>query len=148
MPLFLTALVLCISMIPAGAADAATDKEAVRQAVLDYVEAVYLAQPERIDRSIHTELAKRGFYRAPKTSEYKESKMAFERLRWLAENWSKNLKVPVDKLPKEIVVFDVLDMTAAAKLSADWGTDYFHLAKYDGKWKVVHVLWQSYPRDK
>ena len=31
--------------------------------------------------------------------------------------------------------------TASAKLTADWGVDYFHLAKYEGKWKIVHVLW-------
>jgi hypothetical protein len=48
--------------------------------------------------------------------------------------------------PKEITIFDVQDQTASAKLVAAWGTDYFHLAKYDGKWMIVNVLWQSPPR--
>ncbi len=26
--------------------------------------------------------------------------------------------------------------------------DYFHLAKYDGKWMIVNVLWQSLPPRK
>lgn len=46
---------------------------------------------------------------------------------------------------KEITVLDVLDKTAAAKLVAKWGIDYFQLAKQDGTWKIVHVLWQSHP---
>ena len=36
-----------------------------------------------------------------------------------------------------------MNQTASAKLTAAWGVDYFHLAKYGGKWKIVHVLWQS-----
>lgn len=35
---------------------------------------------------------------------------------------------------------------AAAKVTAWWGTDYLQLAKYDGQWMIVHVLWQSPPR--
>ena len=48
--------------------------------------------------------------------------------------------------PKEIEILDVADQTAAAKLTAWWGIDYLQLAKYDGRWMIVHVLWQSPPR--
>jgi hypothetical protein len=48
--------------------------------------------------------------------------------------------------PKDIIVFDVLDQTASAKLTAYWGVDYLLLAKRDGRWMVTHVLWQSPPR--
>ncbi|HEX2716302.1 MAG TPA: nuclear transport factor 2 family protein, partial [Gemmatimonadaceae bacterium] len=49
--------------------------------------------------------------------------------------------------PKEIVLLDVLDQTAVAKLTARWGTDYLLLAKgEDGRWQITHVLWQSPPR--
>ena len=39
-----------------------TDQEAVKQAVLDYVEGVYETDPAKIERSVHPELAKRGFF--------------------------------------------------------------------------------------
>ena len=45
-----------------------------------------------------------------------------------------------------ITVYDVLDQTATAKLVAEWGIDYMHLAKFDGKWMIVNVLWQSPPK--
>lgn len=37
----------------------------------------------------------------------------------------------------------ILDKTASAKLTAHWGVDSFHLAKIDGQWRIVQVLWQS-----
>ena len=47
----------------AGASSGDTDREAVRLAVLDYVEGIYNVEPARIERSVHPKLAKLGFYR-------------------------------------------------------------------------------------
>ncbi len=133
---------------PLFAQQANDDKEAVRLAVLDYVEGVYNVQPERIERSVHPKLAKLGFYRPPAESKYNPgSAMTFERLVEVAKNYNKSGKLPKDA-PKEITIFEVQDQTATAKLVADWGTDYFHLAKFDGKWMIVNVLWQSPPPKK
>lgn len=121
------------------------DREAVRQAVLDYVDAIYNVEPEKIERSVHPELAKRGFYRRDEASEYSEGKMAFERLIDVAKNWNKNRK-DLSKAKKEIIIYEVLDQTASVKLIADWGIDYMHLAKYKGKWMIVNVMWQSHPK--
>ncbi len=123
------------------------DREAVRQAVLDYVEGVYNVDPARIERSVHPELAKRGFYREKGKEGYSEGKMTHEKLVEVAKTWNKNGKLPKDA-PKEITIFEVMDQTASAKLVAAWGMDYFHLAKYDGKWKIVNVIWQSLPPKK
>lgn len=38
------------------------DKNAVKQAALDYIEAVYNVNPAQAERSVHTELVKRGFF--------------------------------------------------------------------------------------
>jgi hypothetical protein len=42
-------------------------------------------------------------------------------------------------------VLDVLDQTAVAKVTAQWGIDYMHLAKYDGRWKIINIVWQAHP---
>lgn len=131
---------------PFFAGQANNDKEAVRLAVLDYVEGVYNAQPERIERSVHPKLAKLGFYRPPAENAYRSgSAMTFERLVEVAKSYNKDGKLSKDA-PKEITIFEVQDQTATAKLVAEWGTDYFHLAKFDGKWMIVNVLWQSPPK--
>src|ERR1044071_6277947 len=120
------------------------DREAVKQAVLDYVEALYEADPARIERSIHKELFKLGFER-DKDGTYKPYRMTYQELYDLAARWNKSGRIPKNS-KKEIVVYDVADQTASAKLTAMWGIDYLHLAKFDGKWMITDILWQTPPR--
>lgn len=137
-----------LMVVPVAAQTNNADREAVRQAVLDYVEGIYNVQPERIERSVSPNLAKLGFYRPAAETAYRPgSKMAFEQLVNIAKSFNKDGKLPKDA-PKDIVIYDVLDQTASVKLTADWGTDYMHLAKIDGKWMIVNVLWQSHPLKK
>jgi len=143
------AMTFLLAVVPVAAQQQTNaDREAVRQAVLDYVEGIYNVQPERIERSVSPSLAKMGFYRPPAETTYRPgSKMAFEQLVTIAKNFNKDGKLSKDA-PKDIVIYDVLDQTATVKLIADWGTDYMHLAKIDGKWMIVNVLWQSHPPKK
>lgn len=121
------------------------EKEAVRQAAMDYIEALYQVDSSRIERSVHPDLSKRGFYREKSADPYKAGTMTYQQLYDLAGRWNKNGQVKKDA-PKEVVVLDVLDQTASVKVVAQWGIDYMHLAKYDGKWKIINVLWQSHPK--
>ena len=121
------------------------DKEAVRQAALDYVESIYEVDPARAERSVHPDLAKRGFFLKQGETAYMPLTMTYTQLVDLAKNYNKNGRVPKDA-PKEVVVYEVSDQTASAKVTASWGIDYLHLAKYDGKWKIINILWQSPPK--
>ena len=142
-------VVAALVWLPTGVAAQTTgmdaEREAVRQAVLDYVEGIYEVNPARIERSVHPELAKRGFSVRKGESAYSPNMMTYQQLVELAGSYNKNGRVPKDA-PKEVIVFDVSDQTASAKLTAVWGIDYIHLAKYDGKWKFVNVLWQIPPK--
>ena len=145
---FFLFLALLLTAIPAAAQDANADREAVRQAVLDYVEGIYNVEPARIERSVSPNLAKMGFYRPHTDTAYRPGRpMTFQQLVEIAKNFNKDGQLRKDA-PKDIVIYDVLDQTATVKLTADWGTDYMHLAKVDGKWMIVNVLWQSHPPKK
>jgi hypothetical protein len=123
----------------------ASERAGVEQAVRDYVEALYQVKPELIERSVHPALEKIGLYRPSDATAYRTpGKMTFEQLRELAGAWNKDGREGKD-LAYEVQVLDVLDVTASAKLSAKWGVDYMHLAKSDGRWKIVQILWQSHP---
>ena len=123
------------------------DRDAVRAAVLDYVEGIYEVNPDRIERSVHPELAKRGFY-PNREGNYQEAPMNYEQLHALAGRWNKDGKVDPETAPKEVIIYEVLNKTASVKLVADWGIDYMHLAKYEGKWMIVNVLWQTHPPEE
>lgn len=124
-----------------------SDREEVERAVLDYAESLYNVDPGLVDRSVHPTLAKVGFYRARADSPYRELRMTFDELKRLAASWNREGRVDARAAVKEVVVFDVLDQTATAKLTAEWGVDYLHLAKFDGRWQIINVLWQSPPTD-
>ncbi len=137
-------ILILSSVLVAAAAFAAGDREAVERAVLDYVEAVEQGRPEWIERSVHPDLAKFGFHRGKSETEFRVIPMTYDGLVELAGDMKKKGYVPEDA-KHSVKVFEVLDQTASVKLTAFWGTDYMHLAKYDGKWKIVQVLWQSPP---
>ncbi len=142
---FALALALACPMVSFAQTD--TEREAVRQAALDYVEGVYEVDATRIERSVHPDLVKRGFYIKKGETSYSFSPMTFAELVNLAKTYNKNGRVPKDA-PREVVILDVLDQTASVKVVAVWGVDYMHLAKYDGKWMIVNILWQSPPKAK
>ena len=139
------ALIVFAGFAPAlySRTQAAQDREAVRLAALDYVEGIYGVQPERIQKSVHTSLVKRGFYKKDRSSPYVDMPMTFEQLINLSKTWNKEGKR--DTSIKKVEVLDVLDQTAVAKVTASWGIDYMLLGKYDGRWKIVQILWQSHP---
>lgn len=147
MTAFLLAVVL--SLVPAAAPANATsqaqaDRDAVHQAALDYIDALYLADPARVERSVHPQLTKRGFWKEPTASAYgQQTTMTYEQLVKLASTW--NAKKTQDTSIKKIDVYEVLDQTASAKVTASWGIDYLQLAKYDGRWKIINILWQAHP---
>ena len=124
---------------------ATEDRAAIQRAALDYVLALYDAEPERIRRSVHPELKKYGFYRPKGAADYRGSAMTFEQLVALAGEWNKDGSKADEASPKKVEILDVMDQTAVVKLTAKWGIDHMQLAKFDGKWQILHILWQSAP---
>ena len=119
------------------------DHDLVYEAVENYVDALYKVEPDRIRQSVHPNLTKKGFWRKAITDPFgPEQSMTYQQLYDLAAKWNVKGNLPADA-PKKIEILDLQDQTAAAKLTAQWGTDYFHLAKYDGTWMIINVLWQS-----
>ena len=144
---FVSAAVLvgALAVAPAvfSRTQAAQDKEAVRQVGLDYVEAIYNVQPERIERSVHPTLVKRGFSRRQPGGPYVETTMTYDQLVNVARNWNKEGKR--DTSVKKVEILDIADQTAVVKITAFWGIDHMLLGKYDGKWKISLIQWQSPP---
>jgi hypothetical protein len=133
-------LVFLALAVPAAAQK--DDREAVRQAALDYVNAVYESKPELIERSVSRDLTKHGFMRQ-KDGSYQRAPMTYVQLIDVAKTWNANGKR--DLSIKEITVGEVFDQTATATVRANWGIDFMQLAKIDGRWKILNIVWQSHP---
>lgn len=139
----IAAFIFCLSTFAVAQGDA--ERAAVKQASMDYIEAVYNVDPSLAERSVHPELVKRGFFIKKGEAAYSPHTMTFDQFVQLSKTYNAKGSVPKDA-PKEVVVFDVADQTASVKVTAVWGIDYMHLAKYDGKWKIINILWQSPPK--
>lgn len=136
-------LVGLLVLVPMGAAAQSADREGVRLAVLDYVEGFYEGDTARLIRSVSPEVHKYGYSRATPGGPYVGEAMPFRD--FLA--YANRIRTGRSRTPagarKDLVVFDVQDQTASAKLTAWWGTDYLLLARENGRWMILHVLWQS-----
>jgi hypothetical protein len=121
------------------------DRTAIKQAALDYIEGWYEGNPERMERALHPELAKRIVRTDPKTGRSRLDQMsAMSLVQGTRTGYGK--KTPTDKQQKDVTILDVYQNAASVKVVAtDW-IDYLHLAKFNGRWVIVNVLWELKPR--
>ena len=129
----------------AARAQSDADREAVRRAALDYVEGFYEGDTAKLARAVRADSHKYGFARARNATAYSGEPMSWQEMMDYANRVKANNRPAPATAPKKVELLDVLDQTAAVKLTAWWGTDYMLLAKYDGRWMITHVLWQSPP---
>jgi len=144
--ILLSALLL-IAAVPLRAQGAAptADRAAVERAVSDYVEGFYQGDTTRLQRSVTPDVYKLGYYRPRNGGGYQSERMPWAEFISYANQVRTSGRLAPATAPRVIQVFDVLDQTASAKLTAYWGTDYLLLAKIDGRWMITQVLWQTPP---
>ena len=54
-------------------------------------------------------------------------------------------QTPKEEQQKDVTILDVVGGAATLKLEMrDW-VDYLHIAKTNGKWLIVNVLWETKP---
>jgi hypothetical protein len=130
---------------PGPAPQAPAEREAVRRAALDYLEGFYEGDSTKIVRSVRPDVRKAGYYKGRDATAYTAEEMPFADFLSYVRNFKQNNRTTPATAPREVTVGEVNDQTATAKVVAWWGIDYLHLAKYDGKWMIVNVIWQSPP---
>ena len=143
---FLASAVLGVLALPAVAQSFTPDTAGVRAAVLDYLEGFYQGDTTRFVRSIRPDVFKYGYWRRQNSAGYEGGQMTWREMHESANGVREENEPLPANAPREIVLLDVLDQTAAAKLTALWGIDYLLLARENGRWMITHVLWQSPPQ--
>lgn len=120
------------------------DKSLVEQACLDYIEGFYEADTVKLLRSIKPELYKIGFYQRKGDAAYMYSKMTLnDALFYARKDIAANKRMGKPDSPKSVLVLDIMKVTAVAKITALWGSDYLLLSKRNGKWMIEEVIWEG-----
>ena len=120
------------------------DDPAIRQVIKDYIEGYYSANPDRVKGALHSELAKRFVAKTKEGKQILKSETAAHMVELTASNdGPKYYKPGHQRL--EIKIFEIdKDIASAKAVAEDW-VDYIHLARIDGKWQIVNVIWTSTP---
>ena len=134
---------LGLAVIPCSVAHGAgiqvSEAQAIRQVALDYIEGWYEADVERMQRALHTDLVKRYPDTLPSGRDHLATISANTMFEYTRGGGGS--KTPKKPQRKDIVILDLFKEIATAKaVSADY-VDYLHLAKLNGEWKIVNVLW-------
>ncbi len=130
---------------PAVASEA--DLAAIKQTALDYIEGYYEGSAERMERALHPELAKRIVHTDPKSGRSRLDQMSAMTLAQGTRMRASN-PTPKEKRRNDVTVLDVFENAASVKIVAtDW-IDYLHVAKFNGRWVIVNVLWELKPQRK
>lgn len=117
------------------------DRRAIIQAVLDYIEGWYQGDAERIERSLHPELAKRIIFADPRGFDRLEPISALALV--IATRRGAGRRTPVECQRKDISILDAFGNTACVRVDAAEWVDFLQLGKLDGKWQIVNVLWEK-----
>lgn len=144
----LLGVALVAASVTTVSAQSSKDSAAVRQAALDYLDGFYQGDTTRLVRSIRPDVYKYGFFIPRGASGYAGEQMKWAEFHSYANGVKNNNRQQPATAIKKVELMDVLDQTAAVKVTAFWGTDYLLLGKYDGRWMISHVLWQSPPPKK
>ena len=144
--LYLIAAIVLLSFAPAARAQTASDAESIKQTALDYIEGWYEGNAERMERALHPELAKR-IVRTNKEGQSSLGQMsAMTLVQGTRRGGGKN--IPKEKQQKDVTILDVFENAASVKVVASDWVDYLHMAKWNGRWVIVNVLWELKPEKK
>ena len=133
------AALLLAAAIAAGPAHAIDENDLIALAAFDYIDGWYEGDAARMERALHPELAKRIVHNGGAHSRLDHmSAMTLVP----ATRAGGGTKVPVDERVKEVIILDVTDDVASVKAIMHGWIDYLHMARVDGRWVIVNVLWR------
>jgi hypothetical protein len=145
--LMLALAIVLLSTLTQAHAQSPADTAAIKQTALDYIEGWYEGNAERMERALHPELAKRIVQTDAASGRSRLGQMsALTLIQGTRAGGGKN--TPKEKQQKDVTILDVFENAASVKVVASGWVDYLHMAKWNGRWVIVNVLWELKPQPK
>jgi hypothetical protein len=137
---FSSLVLVALIAAPRLHAQTPADSAAIRATALDYIEGWYTGDAERMARAVHPELAKR----IVRTNEAGQSRMDFQSAMTLVNGTRAGggTRTPKERHQKDVTILDIFHGAASVKVVASDWVDYLQVAKFNGRWQIVNVLWE------
>ena len=139
-------IVMLFGFVSLARAQSPADTAAIKQTALDYIEGWYEGNAERMERALHPELAKRIVRTNQAGNSRLDQMSAMSLVLGTRRGGGKN--TPAEKQQKDVTILDVYENAASVKVVASDWIDYLHMAKSNGRWVIVNVLWELKPQKK
>lgn len=141
--LFVGVVLIFLSAL-AGYAQTDPDREAIKRTALNYAEGWYEGNADKMESSLSPDLAKRIVRTNDKGQSGLGQMTAMSLVQGTRGGFGKS--TPTDQQQKDVTILDVFGGAATVKLEMrDW-IDYMHLGKFNGKWVIINVLWETKPK--
>ena len=121
----------------------AADSTAITQAALDYIQGYYAGDEARMERALHPDLAKRIVNTNPNNGRSSLGQMSAMTLVQITRMKPAD---PEDQWVDDMTILDIFENAASVRVDAATWIDYLHLARWNGEWKIVNVLWEMRPQ--
>lgn len=117
-----------------------TDDEAgIRAALADYFEGWFDGDAARIESALHPDLAKRGIRQGAPPGEQVASMTAAQMVAWTRDG--DGVRERPSDLDLRIEVLDVHSEMATALVRSTVYTEYAHLVRTSGRWRVLNTVY-------
>jgi len=142
--------VLCLAVFGAvgsrsAIAQTAADSAGIKTAAMDYIEGWYAGDAARMERAVHPELVKR-IVTTNATMGHSQLESIGAMTMVLRTRAGGGSRTPPDRQQKDLTILDIFGNAAVAKIIASDWVDYLELAKWNGRWVIVNVLWELKPK--
>ena len=138
--------ILVFSVVGIRAQTSDADRDAIKRTALDYIEGWYEGNAERMERALSPDLAKRIVRTNDKGQSMLQQMSAMTLVQYTRQGGGKN--TPKEKQQKDVTILDVFENAASVKVVASDWIDYLQIAKSNGRWVIVNVLWEMKPKPK
>ena len=128
---------------PPARAQSTADCAAIHATALDYIDGWYSGDADRMERALHSHLAKRLVY----LDSQGHSRLADLTAMELVESTrAGHGKIPRSAWKDSVTILSTFGNDAVVRIDATTWVDFLQLIKWDGEWKIINVIWENRPR--
>lgn len=141
----LTHLMLTIAATATASAPI-SDHAAVTAVAYDYVDGQLEADPARVARALHPDLAKRAVAadRPSRRELFPMRRMSADELIELTRRGA--LRTPRERWNRQVSVLDIAGNIAVVRVETPWFVDFLELGRSGDRWLIINALWWSKPQ--
>lgn len=123
-------------------AQTAADSAGIRATALDYIDGWYTNDAARMERALHTHLAKRLVYADSTGRSHLVDLTALE----LVQGTKAHPTVPLAQRREDVTILSVFGNAAVVRIDAGAWVDFLEEVRWNGRWKILNVVWENRPK--